>query len=1150
MQPLERKQTKIRNGVARARVLLKRDVPWLAGYPMGLAACEEPGVQRVRWCSATEFSIDQPTIRMIDREGLRRAQMTTTKLRHHFPQALPRLVTDVQDWFARIDLLLGLLKNAIHSGLPLLATDVLQSGIMPKRWSDEATRIKTTHPSLASLMDAVTFSALSGLQPCQEDQIEWLQQHAERLSKLCVLKTENICELPMLLLSRRDTLSPKLLQAVIRCLTDPAIRQCRWESMDSDLIQLQNALKRAIGKNVFSLPDLSGGESLHVLVRSVLYQTASQRPKRQREVFDLLEQLLNPKLLDGIAESQREVSRRERRLRRLLRRVESGHEPIPRTKFEQKTWLENAFAFHPSSRSKNNVADLAEAPLEVESITRTTTKKRIAAAKALGEALREILNDRAVNGTTWRRFLAAFPVEYADLAVRLMTKWRRDRYTSKQPDNDLGRVIEPLSLLLHRRGIAAPLLNNWRDYVDGKNTTCAFVTDICHEVRGKPTLPRRTVGLLERIVYDLRLNIGPDLMGSLVEFAKVTGDDNLSSSIIEHLSKHPDNAYVDAGIRIAMLFGDSPREMARILLSLREIGDQDGLEKELKPLASDLDLRRIVTKRIIEGEIAILKGLTATIGILNDLGCPLPNRDVVSKPLDWCSRYPSDFRAVLRLLNESTPEAERVATKILGKYFPAREALQQQINALRSKLDRESAPEIDPAWMRRRLDNLQRRIDESLSVSPKRRDDLIAKLNRRAEQEKLQRFTLQCRQQVVTVIGDRFGVQEFPQDLLSSPLDRVLREINRVSKPMRKLGIRLLFESDHRTTRSFDDEPKNVAFTRRMESMGINMRPWLSDQFRQTAKTADGTTYELAFTRNVVDILLMGFHFDTCLSPDSFNFFSTIANAVDLNKRVVYGKSEAGKVIGRCLFALSDSGEILSYHRYSHNPKDGFTDAVDRFARRLASEMQTTLGSGGHVAKLVASDWYDDGPIGDNVEWSGEGGIVNDLVRRVESDQLLSELIDAVGENVLRRRVVEVATNAILRHRSEFLSALMDRFSSGMSFRQRFTIAVNVEPANLRTRLLSQMRWSDIVRLVRHSQCDDCDAFHGIAEYGRVFRVLTQFHPSLGLRAIRAARPSFIQNDLQDSNKTRRKALIEAHQQLGRQHLVQRLLKSVPNVNQ
>ncbi len=110
-----------------------------------------------------------------------------------------------------------------------------------------------------------------------------------------------------------------------------------------------------------------------------------------------------------------------------------------------------------------------------------------------------------------------------------------------------------------------------------------------------------------------------------------------------------------------------------------------------------------------------------------------------------------------------------------------------------------------------------------------------------------------------------------------------------------------------------------------------------------------------------------------------------------------------------------------------------------------------------------------------------------------------------------------------------------------MNVRQSFTVAVNVESPRVSHRLLSQLRWSDMVRIVKRHQCGRCDVFHGIGDCKRVFRVLTNYHPTLALRAIRATRPIYIQDDLSETNKIRRKALIKVHQQLGRQRLVERL---------
>ena len=107
----------------------------------------------------------------------------------------------------------------------------------------------------------------------------------------------------------------------------------------------------------------------------------------------------------------------------------------------------------------------------------------------------------------------------------------------------------------------------------------------------------------------------------------------------------------------------------------------------------------------------------------------------------------------------------------------------------------------------------------------------------------------------------------------------------------------------------------------------------------------------------------MGEPFDTCLSPGAFNFFSTIANAADINKRVLYGLDAKGVIHVRCLLALSDEGHILTFYVYAHNDQRKAIEAVKSYVGALAKQMRTTMVAHGKVRTLVANDWYDDGPI-------------------------------------------------------------------------------------------------------------------------------------------------------------------------------------------
>jgi hypothetical protein len=159
----------------------------------------------------------------------------------------------------------------------------------------------------------------------------------------------------------------------------------------------------------------------------------------------------------------------------------------------------------------------------------------------------------------------------------------------------------------------------------------------------------------------------------------------------------------------------------------------------------------------------------------------------------------------------------------------------------------------------------------------------------------------------------------------------------------------------------------------------------------------------LALARDPVDVMLMGEPFLTCLSPGDFNFFSAITNAADINKRVLFLWSDEGRVLGRCLLALTEEGWILTFHRYSHSKAIGFEKLVDRHVRELARAMGTGVTSGGKVPTLVARKWYDDGPHG----LAGASAFL------IDGSAFRSSLLDLPGERLVETVLAELGSNAL-----------------------------------------------------------------------------------------------------------------------------------------
>ena len=110
--------------------------------------------------------------------------------------------------------------------------------------------------------------------------------------------------------------------------------------------------------------------------------------------------------------------------------------------------------------------------------------------------------------------------------------------------------------------------------------------------------------------------------------------------------------------------------------------------------------------------------------------------------------------------------------------------------------------------------------------------------------------------------------------------------------------------------------PKNVEFIEKMQAIGVDMDVWLDRSEHRV--TVDGDTWTAYTESDPLKVLQMGNLFGTCLSVDNKNAFATIANAVEVNKRVLYIQNGKGQVIGRKLIVLSRDGVLLGFRSYGN----------------------------------------------------------------------------------------------------------------------------------------------------------------------------------------------------------------------------------------
>ncbi|MBE3125465.1 MAG: hypothetical protein IMZ57_07370 [Acidobacteria bacterium] len=176
----------------------------------------------------------------------------------------------------------------------------------------------------------------------------------------------------------------------------------------------------------------------------------------------------------------------------------------------------------------------------------------------------------------------------------------------------------------------------------------------------------------------------------------------------------------------------------------------------------------------------------------------------------------------------------------------------------------------------------------------------------------------------------------------------------------------------------------NRAFRDKMNALGIDMDAWLGE-FEMTCSVG-GDIWTLRAETDPLRVLQMGNLFDTCLSTGKGCAFATIANAVEVNKRVLFVTNGEEEVIGRKLIGLAVNDKeqgpkavMVGFRSYGatesaanakaetfRSPwvKIFFDLACIEMAQRIGARLENDpkcLAELSGKLRLFAS-WYDDGP--------------------------------------------------------------------------------------------------------------------------------------------------------------------------------------------
>jgi len=327
----------------------------------------------------------------------------------------------------------------------------------------------------------------------------------------------------------------------------------------------------------------------------------------------------------------------------------------------------------------------------------------------------------------------------------------------------------------------------------------------------------------------------------------------------------------------------------------------------------------------------------------------------------WMVHYPEAFRETLEKLASIEPKAEKIASSILSRDFPDPNKITQELHHLDEKISGASEKHRSPLVMRRQ--NLAARLSRKDFISPQRMRTLHTKIDRAFKRAVVRHWEQPLDTRFVKEWPRFLEMEDCPPWLFEKKTLETLLPIFQLDASHQTLALRLIRVRTGKPPWDLRDDPANQRFLNLLTQRGVNIDPWINGIGTTEHRPPDGNSCFLTLEDDPLEIFQMGAHFQTCLSPGSFNYFSVFSNAADINKRVLYGRDLHGKVIGRTLLGLMNQGGLLTFDNYCHNAKSGYADAVTLFVKELAQRMQTIILSDGSIDTLVSRDWYDDGPI-------------------------------------------------------------------------------------------------------------------------------------------------------------------------------------------
>jgi len=903
-------------GLSRGRMLLKRKLGWQQGFPL----------DNNQWCEVHPGMVLK--IHNLDGNLTRRSTYTINLLKQKFPLALPRLVGDTGKWVIMQKALLQLIKSHVHDHVNLPLSPLDHHPHASEALLLDLRKLRVTNPGLSPVITSFEWygwTDLIGLQAA----VPWLAKNGKQLEVISSNLEKEASSFIIRLFQFHQT-NGKRVQPLVDFLSCEIIWRRPLQYSEDLLHELIKNFETENGTSLtFPGPDLSAS-----LVKWVLWLSQQDKGVQRNglNIFNLffVVDLTQPWSLWW--------SKMEETLNQVQHQVKMGISPGK----ENPDWIE----------SRSSLESLVkQMPFCITGPFVEDLLFRLCAP------------DQKQMHQVYCQGMKNWPVLINGYAVRLIfaMAWFK-RW------NHLGREVKPLFLNCIRHSMRyidnhecdpqftkpwENIFTNWKyDY------PYTIEIDIIEDIRCNSKintyfsiLGQDTAGLEEpqaEFLIDLVAILPADQVRPVFEATKDLPLEEDADVYIDEVKRAADLAKDNSNLFSALLKEISGSELfsnsdhKQILL----------IQKTFK----EANLNSEFLHDYLKGNSCFLKQAVFKIATIASHSKSIPGIYIKNKPdLDWLINYPASLHSELVKLARVDRQATNTAEQILLRYFPIRDDLQLEISHLRT-LPQQTKN------IQQRISNLEQRLSYQRIPSPKRISNLKKKLSAVRQRRLWQQYLNQIDAHFLSALQSSLGLKERPDWLKEPKVQKALAHVISLPKSVKSTVNVILKQRLALPPWDLRALPANASFLSSMEKKGLNLDSWLNDG-QSSALIGDNKFPVLyGLERDPIEILNMGGHFRTCLSPDQFNYFSVFANIADINKQVLYVRDDRGEVISRTLLALTNDGYLLTFHIYCHKLQEQIKELTTKFVHDLATKMGTSVVATGNVKTLVASDWYDDGP--------------------------------------------------------------------------------------------------------------------------------------------------------------------------------------------